>query len=180
MFLSQTEWQPYLGRSPLFFGERACYVQRLSFRPNSDLAVRALVSGLQSRPARPEEMMAERGLNVDHSTVHRWVVHFSPQLLERFNGRKRAVTGKWHMDETYIKIRGQWMYLSRRRRRRRHGRVLLQRTPRPAGSQALLPEGPWSATADRIASSSTAARPIMRRSFPATPNTVCGIDRDER
>lgn len=60
-----------------------------------------------------EEMMAERGLQVDHSTVHRWVVHFSPQLLERFNRRKRAVTSKWHMDETYIRVRGQWMYLYR-------------------------------------------------------------------
>lgn len=60
-----------------------------------------------------EEMMAERGLNVDHSTVHRWVVHFSPQLLERFIRRRRTVTGKWHMDETYIKVRGQWTYLYR-------------------------------------------------------------------
>ncbi|MER8931046.1 IS6 family transposase [Mesorhizobium sp. M0220] len=60
-----------------------------------------------------EEMMAERGLKVDHSTVHRWVAHFSPQLLERFNRRKRAVGSKWHMDETYIKVRGQWMYLYR-------------------------------------------------------------------
>ncbi|MGZ9724282.1 IS6 family transposase, partial [Rhizobium miluonense] len=60
-----------------------------------------------------EEMMAERGLSVDHSTIHRWVVHFSPQLLERFNRRKRCVTGKWHMDETYIKVRGEWMYLYR-------------------------------------------------------------------
>jgi putative transposase len=60
-----------------------------------------------------EEMMAERGLCVDHSTVHRWVVRFSPQLLERFNRRKRTVAGKWHMDETYIKVRGQWMYLYR-------------------------------------------------------------------
>jgi transposase-like protein len=60
-----------------------------------------------------EEMMAERGLLVDHSTVHRWAVHFSPQLLERFHRRKRTITGKWHMDETYIKVRGQWMYLYR-------------------------------------------------------------------
>ncbi|RWP23111.1 IS6 family transposase [Mesorhizobium sp.] len=60
-----------------------------------------------------EEMMAERGLNVDHSTVHRWVVRFAPQLLEHFNRRKRTVTGKWHLDETYIKVRGQWMYLYR-------------------------------------------------------------------
>ena len=56
-----------------------------------------------------EEMMAERGLSVDHSTVHRWVVHFSPELLQRFHQRKRAVTGKWHVDETYIKVRGQWI-----------------------------------------------------------------------
>jgi putative transposase len=60
-----------------------------------------------------EEMMAERGLSVDHSTVHRWVVHFAPQPLECFQQRKRAVTGKWHVDETYIKVRGQWMYLYR-------------------------------------------------------------------
>lgn len=60
-----------------------------------------------------KEMMAERGISVDHSTIHRWVVHFSPLLLERFNRRKRAVTGKWHADETYIKVRGRWMYLYR-------------------------------------------------------------------
>jgi putative transposase len=60
-----------------------------------------------------EEMMAERRVNVDHSTVHRWVVHFSPHLLERFNRRKRAVSSRWHVDETYIKVRGKWMYLYR-------------------------------------------------------------------
>jgi len=60
-----------------------------------------------------EEMMSERGICVDHSTIHRWVVRFSPLLLERFNQRKRAVTGKWHLDETYIKVHGCWMYLYR-------------------------------------------------------------------
>jgi transposase-like protein len=54
-----------------------------------------------------EEMMAERGIAVDHSTVNRWVRHFSPILLAQFNRRKRTVSGKWHMDETYIKVRGQ-------------------------------------------------------------------------
>jgi putative transposase len=60
-----------------------------------------------------EEMMAERGISVDHATIHRWVVRYSPELLKRFNARKRAVTGKWHVDETYIKVRGHWMYLYR-------------------------------------------------------------------
>ncbi|BCH19749.1 hypothetical protein MesoLjLa_66000 (plasmid) [Mesorhizobium sp. L-2-11] len=70
-----------------------------------------LAYGLSLRDLK--EMMAERGISVDHSTIHRWVVHFSPLLLERFNRRKRAATGKWHVDETYIKVRGQWMYLYR-------------------------------------------------------------------
>jgi len=60
-----------------------------------------------------EEMMAERGISVDHATIHRWVIRCSPELLEQFNRRKRAVTGRWHMDETYIKVRGRWMYLYR-------------------------------------------------------------------
>jgi transposase-like protein len=60
-----------------------------------------------------EEMMAERGISVDHATVHRWVIRYSPESLERFNGRKRAVSPKWHLDETYVKVRGRWMYLYR-------------------------------------------------------------------
>jgi transposase-like protein len=58
-----------------------------------------------------EEMMAERGVEVDHSTIHRWTVYYAPLLLEQFNRRKRPVTGKWHVDETYIKVRGRWQYL---------------------------------------------------------------------
>ena len=47
-----------------------------------------------------EEMMAERGISVDHATIHRWTVHYAPLLLEQFNRRKRPVTGRWHIDET--------------------------------------------------------------------------------
>src|SRR3954454_22750812 len=60
-----------------------------------------------------EEMMAERGISVDHTTIHRWTIHYALILLEQFNQRKRSVTGKWHVDETYIKVRGHWMYLYR-------------------------------------------------------------------
>jgi putative transposase len=54
-----------------------------------------------------EEMMAERGISIDHATIHRWAIRYSPELLKRFNSRKRAATGKWHVDETYIRVRGQ-------------------------------------------------------------------------
>ncbi|MEP9374713.1 IS6 family transposase [Mesorhizobium sp. KR1-2] len=55
--------------------------------------------------------MKARGLS--RSSRCSRVVHFSPQLLGRFNRRKRAIGIKWHMDETYIKVRGQWTHLYR-------------------------------------------------------------------
>lgn len=58
-------------------------------------------------------MMAERGVDMKHSTVHRWVIYFSPKLLEYFNRKKRPVTRKWSVDETYIKVKGEWFYLYR-------------------------------------------------------------------
>jgi transposase-like protein len=54
-----------------------------------------------------EEMMAERGISVDHATVHRWTVHYAPLLLEQFNRHKRMVSKSRHVEETYIKVRGE-------------------------------------------------------------------------
>ncbi|EKN6394599.1 IS6 family transposase [Yersinia enterocolitica] len=60
-----------------------------------------------------EEMMAERGIAVDHSTLHRWVIRLVPLLDKAFRRHKRSVGSRWRMDETYIKIKGQWKYLYR-------------------------------------------------------------------
>src|SRR2546430_2688494 len=60
-----------------------------------------------------EELMQERGVSVDHATINRWVLKYSPQLEEMFHRRKRPVWISWHMDETYIKVKGQWYYLYR-------------------------------------------------------------------
>ena len=57
--------------------------------------------------------MEERGVEVDHSTINRWVIKYSPQLEEAFHRRKRAVWMSWRMDETYIKVKGEWKYLYR-------------------------------------------------------------------
>ncbi len=58
----------------------------------------------------PEEMMSERGLSVDHSTVHRWALKPLPVLGKLFRQRMRPVGKNWRMDETYIKINGLWRY----------------------------------------------------------------------
>src|SRR6202011_1519753 len=60
-----------------------------------------------------EEMMAERGIEVDHSTVHRWVIKLVPLFEKTFRKYKQPVGKSWRMDETYIKVRGQWKYLYR-------------------------------------------------------------------
>ena len=60
-----------------------------------------------------EEMMAERGIVVDHSTLHRWVIRLVPLLDKVFRRHKRTVGRRWRMDETYIKVKGQWKYLYR-------------------------------------------------------------------
>jgi putative transposase len=60
-----------------------------------------------------EELMEERGVHVDHSTINRWVIKYSPQLEEAFHRRKRPVWVSWRMDETYIKVKGEWRYLYR-------------------------------------------------------------------
>ena len=60
-----------------------------------------------------EELLEERGVPVDHATIQRWVVKYSPLLEEAFHRRKRSVWVSWRMDETYIKVNGQWYYLYR-------------------------------------------------------------------
>jgi putative transposase len=60
-----------------------------------------------------EEMMAERGVCVDHATVHRWSIKILPVLAGVFRQRKRPVGVSWRMDETHIKVAGQWKYLYR-------------------------------------------------------------------
>ncbi|WP_176072327.1 IS6 family transposase [Paraburkholderia mimosarum] len=59
------------------------------------------------------EMMDERGIAVDHSTVYRWVIKLLPLFERSFRKHKRPVGKSWRMDESYIKIKGEWKYLYR-------------------------------------------------------------------
>jgi len=58
-----------------------------------------------------EEMMAERGLGIDHVTIWRWVQHYAPVLNQRIRREIRLPNGSWRVDETYVKIAGNWAYL---------------------------------------------------------------------
>src|ERR671922_396257 len=60
-----------------------------------------------------EELMQERGVSADHATINRWVLKYSPQIEEAFHRRKRPVWLSWRLDETSIRVKGQWRYLYR-------------------------------------------------------------------
>ena len=57
--------------------------------------------------------MEERGVQVDHATLNRWVINYSPLISAEAKKRKRTVATSWRMDETYIKVKGKWVYLYR-------------------------------------------------------------------
>src|SRR3954469_22421969 len=60
-----------------------------------------------------EEIMVERGLSVDHTTIYRWVQHFAPLLEKKCRAKLKPTNDSCRVDETYVKVKGQWMYLYR-------------------------------------------------------------------
>jgi transposase, IS6 family len=76
------------------------------------LAVRwYLRFGLSSRDV--EELLAERGVEVDHVSVYRWVLRFTPLLADAARPCRHAVGQRWFVDETYVKVAGRWRYVYR-------------------------------------------------------------------
>jgi len=60
-----------------------------------------------------EEMMQERGVDVDHTTIYRWVQHYAPEMEKRLRWYWKRSNRSWRVDETYIKVKGKWVYLYR-------------------------------------------------------------------
>ena len=85
-------------------------------------------------------MVSERGLSLAHTTIMRWVKRFTPEFVKRWNRFATAAGRSWRVDETYVKIRGKWVYIRAGRRSRSRSTGMPPRTGR-AGD-----EGRWSAT----------------------------------
>jgi IS6 family transposase len=60
-----------------------------------------------------EELLAERGIEVDHVTIYRWVQHFTPLLVDAAGPCRHPVADRWFVDETYVKVAGKWRYVYR-------------------------------------------------------------------
>jgi putative transposase len=60
-----------------------------------------------------EEMIEDRGVEVDHSTLNRWILRYVPLLEKGFLAHNRPVSSSWRLDETYVRIKGKWQYLYR-------------------------------------------------------------------
>ncbi|WP_278045687.1 IS6 family transposase [Micromonospora kangleipakensis] len=60
-----------------------------------------------------EELLVERGIEVDHVTVYRWVQRFTPLLADAARFSRHSPGGRWHVDETYVKVNGVWRYVYR-------------------------------------------------------------------
>ncbi len=60
-----------------------------------------------------ERMLADRGVQVDHTTLFRWIQAYAPELDKRVRPHLRPTNGSWRVDETYIRVKGEWVYLYR-------------------------------------------------------------------
>jgi transposase-like protein len=86
-----------------------------------------------------EELLAERGITVDHVTVYGWVQRFTPEFIEAARPARHAPGNRWFVDETYLKVAGKWTYLYRAVDQ--HGQVInalmsAKRDLRPRGTSS--------------------------------------------
>ena len=92
---------------------RHAQLQRNALTNRCDLGLHSLVPAYPLSYRHLEEMMEERGVSVDHSSINRWAIRFLPVIEKMARKHERPVGGSWRMDETCIKVKGVWKYLYR-------------------------------------------------------------------
>ena len=84
-----------------------------ALRPGDRGAVCLLVPQFQTQLSRSGGHAGERGIALAHTTILRWVQRYAPEFEKRWNQFTRGVGGSWWCDETYVKVKGEWVYLFR-------------------------------------------------------------------
>ena len=98
-------------KGPWRLDQRSSNGDRASRRSFSAPFVGTFVTQLSLRDV--EELLVERGLAADHTTVWRWVQGYGPELELRIRRNLKATNKSWRVDETYLKVKGRWSYLYR-------------------------------------------------------------------
>src|SRR6202051_950672 len=130
-----------------------------------------------------EELLAERGLLVDHVTVWRWVQRYAPEIQRRLRTRLRPTNDSWRVDETYIRVKGKWVYLYRAVDSTGATIDFLLSAKGDAAAAERFLARPWAErTIRRRGSSTPTSTPVIRRpSYGSKPRAfwwrIAGIDR---
>src|ERR1700686_5246619 len=88
-----------------------------------------------------ERMLLDRGVEVDHTTIFRWIQAYAEELEKRIRPHLRMSNGSWRVDETYVRVKGRWMYLYRAVDSRGQNRLPVGCTARSGCGEAVLPQG---------------------------------------
>jgi IS6 family transposase len=130
-----------------------------------------------------EELLVERGLSVDHVTVWRWVQRYAPEIQHRLRPRLRPTNDSWRVDETYIRVKGKWVYLYRAVDSTGATIDFLLPAKRAQLRLSAFSPGPWAErTIRRRGSSTPTSTPVIHRpSCGSKPRRlwkrIAGIDR---
>jgi IS6 family transposase len=116
-----------------------------------------------------EELLAERGVEVNHVTIYRWVLRFTPLLAEAARPCRHAVGSRWQVDETYVKVAGEWRYVYRATDQFGQSSTCSS----PDAETPTPPAGAWSGPSGRPRSWPSRSPPIRRRSTRSCWRTCC-------
>ena len=130
-----------------------------------------------------EELMNERAVKMDHATIQRWVVKYSPELMEQARKVMKSSADSWRMDETYIKVKGEWVYLYRAVDKLGNtiDFMLPQKRDKPAATRFFIQAIGYAGLPEKVAidkSGANLALPQRHQYSTGLPGMLCPTDHD--